>query len=304
MLSVGPAKAAPRPRHDDAASPERLVNVYVDVDILGEMRLAFGTGPIGAPSVSGAEALAALEAAWEGGIRHFDTAPAYGEAEPRLGAALAGHSRSEYTVSTKVGRVSMAKSRPYEPGAPVDGEARFDFSAAGVLASLERSHERLGLTSVDVALIHDPDSHVDQALAEALPAIRELGVEVGIGTTDVATAFRFVDHVDVVMIAGRWTLADRSGEGLLDACAERGVRVLAAAPFNSGLLACEDALYDYREPTGEAVARVAALRELHGDNLLGAALRFPLSHPAVSHVVAGMSSAAEVAANLQAFHTS
>jgi D-threo-aldose 1-dehydrogenase len=265
------------------------------------MRLAFGTGPIGAPNVTGGGARAALEAAWEGGIRHFDTAPAYGKAEPRLGEVLAGLPRGEYTVSTKVGRVSMAKSRPYEPGAPVDGEARFDFSAAGVLASLDRSLEQLGTGSVDIVLLHDPDAHADQALAEALPAIRELGVVVGIGTTDVATALRFVDHVDVVMIAGRWTLADRSGEVLLDSCAGQGVRVLAAAPFNSGLLARENALYDYREPTGEAVAHVAALRELHGDDLLGAALRFPLSHPAVSHVVAGMSSAAEVAANLRAF---
>jgi D-threo-aldose 1-dehydrogenase len=268
------------------------------------MRLAFGTGPIGAPSVTPVDARAALEAAWEGGIRHYDTAPAYGEAELRLGTVLDGLPRREYTVSTKVGRVSMAKSRPYEPGARVDGEARFDFSAAGALASLERSLERLGIETVDVVLLHDPDAHADQALGEALPALRELGVEVGVGTTDVATALRFVDHVDVVMIAGRWTLADRSGEGVLDACAVRGVRVLAAAPFNSGLLASANALYDYREPTGEALAHVAALRELHGDDLLGAALRFPLSHPAVSHVVAGMSSAAEVTANLRAFGTS
>jgi D-threo-aldose 1-dehydrogenase len=283
---------------------ERLVNVYVDVDILGMVRLAFGTGPIGGPSVTDGGARAALETAWEGGIRHFDTAPAYGEAESRLGAVLSVLPRDAYTVSTKVGRLSMTKSRPYEPGAPVDGEARFDFTADGVLASLERSLERLGTGTVDVVLLHDPDAHADQALEDALPAMRELGVNVGVGTTDVSTALRFVDHVDVVMIAGRWTLADRSGEGLLHACAARGVRVLAAAPFNSGLLARDDALYDYREPSGEAISRVARLRELYGDDLLSAALRFPLSHPAVSHVVAGMSSAAEVAANLRAFHAS
>ena len=268
------------------------------------MRLAFGTGPIGAPSVTDGESRAALEEAWSGGIRHFDTAPAYGQAERRLGATLEGLPRAAYTISTKVGRISMAKSRPYEPGAPVDGEARFDFSAEGVRRSVEGSLERLGTGSIDAVLIHDPDAEVDRALGEALPALPELGVQVGVGTTDVAAALRFVDHFDVVMIAGRWTLADRSGEPLLDACVARGVRVLAAAPFNSGLVARPDALYDYREPAGEAAARVAALREAYGGGLLAAALRFPLTHPAVSHVVAGMSSVAEVAANLRAFGAS
>ena len=146
--------------------------------------LAFGSGPIGAPSVSAATAAATIEAAWLAGIRHFDTAPAYGDAERRLGVALRGLPRAEATISTKVGRISMARSRPYDSGSPADGEARFEL--------------------------------------------------------------RFVPEVDVIMIAARWTLADRSAQPLLDACHAHGVRVLAAAPGSPREVACNAAAFGLR----------------------------------------------------------
>jgi D-threo-aldose 1-dehydrogenase len=264
--------------------------------------LAFGSAPIGARTVSDAAAAATIDAAWLAGIRHFDTAPAYGDAERRLGAALRDLPRKDVTISTKVGRLSMARSRPYESGSPADGEARFDFTAAGVRRSYERSCERLRTDRIDVVLLHDPEVDLDRALGEALPAARELGAgEVGVGTTSVETALRFIDAVDVVMIAGRWTLADRSARPLLDACAARGIRLLAAAPFQSGLLAARGAQYDYRAPTPPVAARVAQLRRRFGPLTLAAALRFPTLHPAVSHVVAGMGSLSEVACDAAAW---
>jgi D-threo-aldose 1-dehydrogenase len=264
--------------------------------------LAFGCGPL--------RAGAALDAAWEGGIRHFDTAPSYGDgvAEDLLGRALRQWP-DDVRVSTKVGRVRMAVADPY--GAP-DGPRReplFDFRAEAVRASVARSRTRLG--RLDTVLVHDPDAAVDLVLEETLPVLRELRDEgalraIGVGTTSVATARRLVPHVDVVMIAGAWSLTRRDAAPLLDECLHAGVEVLAAAPFDSGLLASDtpsaDARYLYRAAPAEVVElarRMASVCRDHGVSLPQAALWFPLRHPAVSTVVAGMRAAAEVHQNVQ-----
>jgi D-threo-aldose 1-dehydrogenase len=193
---------------------------------------------------------------------------------------------------------------------PDDLTRRFDFSADGVRRSLEGSLLRLGLDRVDVVLVHDPDDHVDQVLAEALPALvalRDEGVvgAVGVGMNQWQVPLRLVREadLDVVMVAGRWTLVDRSAEPLLDACAEAGVSVLAAAPYNSGLLAADEpdasGSFDYGPVPPAVLARARACARAareHGSTLPAAALQFPLRHPAVAAVVAGLRSADQATA--------
>jgi D-threo-aldose 1-dehydrogenase len=250
--------------------------------------------------VTDEQAAAAVDEAWRLGIRYFDTAPFYGDglSERRLGAALADRPRRELAVSTKVGRLV------------VDGEIRQDYSREGVLRSLEDSRARTGLDFFDLVLVHDPEDHIPEALAAAVPALCELRDEgaigaVGVGTNVPSTATELLRHggLDAVMLAGRWTLVDRSGGEVLHACAARGVAVLAAAPFNSGLLAepepRETATFDYRPAPPERLERARAAAEVcrgHGVELPAAALQFPLRHPAVAAVVAGLASDAEARA--------
>lgn len=289
---------------------------------VGVERLGFGSGPLGSPSqLTDAEAVAVVDAAWDEGIRAFDTAPSYGSglAEQRLGLALARRPRDQYAISTKVGRLSMANPDPYVPGAgvrqaPYPPRARFDFSAEGVRASIEGSLQRLGVEHLDAALLHDPEQHLNLAIGEGLPALRDLREEglvraIGVGTTSVAAALRLLREpgIDVMMLATRWTLADRTGQLVLDQCAERGVAVHAAAPFNSGLLASEhptaDRLFDYRPATVDKVQQALAFAEAcngHGAALPQAALQFALRHPAVERVVAGMGKVTDVRADAQA----
>jgi len=275
--------------------------------------LGFGGAPIGNlyTPVSDAQARATVDAAWAAGVRYFDTAPHYGLglSEQRLGAALRERPRAEFTVSTKVGRLLVPNASPRGSDLDIGGFAVpdaltrvFDFSRDSVLRSLESSLERLGLDRIDIVLIHDPDDHLDSALAQAVPALvelREQGVvgAVGAGMNTVNPLLRFVyeSDVDVVMVAGRWTLLDRSAAPLLDACAESGVAVLAAAPFNSGLLAeelpAEGTRFDYAPAAPGLLAaarRYADLARCHGATLPQLALQFPLRHPAVAGVVAGM----------------
>ncbi|WP_447008455.1 aldo/keto reductase [Saccharothrix isguenensis] len=217
--------------------------------------LGFGAAPIGNLYRARPDdvARAAVDAAWAEGVRYFDTAPHYGLglSERRLGAALASRPRDDYVISTKVGQLLEPNPAPTGSDLPHGGfdvpddltRVR-DYSADGVLRSIETSLERLGVDRIDIVLVHDPDDHVDQALAEAVPALaalREQGVvgAVGLGMNQWQASLRAVREtdVDVVMVAGRWTLVNRTARPLLDTCAECGVSVLAAAPFNSGLLA-------------------------------------------------------------------
>ncbi|GAA4189406.1 aldo/keto reductase [Streptosporangium oxazolinicum] len=286
-------------------------------------RYGFGAAPIGNlfSEVGEDAARAAVDAAYEAGVRLFDTAPHYGLglSERRLGAALAERPRDSYTLSTKVGRliVPTVGDGPFgrdDQGFDVPADLRrvWDFSRDGVLRSLEESLERLGLDAIDVVLIHDPDDHWEQAVSEAYPTLAELrdqGVvkAVGVGMNQAGMLAGFVREtgVDLVMLAGRYTLLDQSGEEeLLPLCAERGVSVLAAGVFNSGLLATHDpaGTYDYAPAPGpllERARRIAAVCERHGVTLPQAALAFPLRHPAVASVVIGARSAAEVTRNAE-----
>ena len=277
-------------------------------------RLVFGGAPIGglfAP-VSEAGARATLDAAWAAGIRAFDTAPHYGAglSEQRLGGFLRGMPRAEFTVCTKVGRRLVpdggADGAEGFYGAPPLARVR-DYSRDGVLASLEDSLARLGLDRVDVALIHDPDDHATQALDEAYPALAELRTArvvgaVGVGMNEARLLEWFVRRADLdcVLVAGRYTLLDTSAaRTLFPECLRRGVAVLAGGVFNSGVLASPQpgATYDYTAADPRIVARarrLAAICARHGLELAAAALRFSLAHPAVTAVVVGARSPAEI----------
>jgi D-threo-aldose 1-dehydrogenase len=275
-------------------------------------RIGLGTAPLGNlfQPLDDDQATATIAAAWDAGIRFFDTAPLYGHglAEARLGRGLRGYPRDAFVVSSKVGRL-LRPNPDHDPGifrVPRGLAPRFDYSRDGVLRSIEESLGRLGLDRLDVVLVHDPDHHEDEALEGAFPALLELrdqGVvrAIGSGMNQSGMLARFVDRVDLdcVLLAGRYTLLDRGGAALLDACAARGVGVIVGGVFNSGILARveADATFEY-EPASTAVrARAAELGracERHGVPLPAAALDFALRNPAVSAVVVGARRAGEI----------
>ncbi|MGC7095521.1 aldo/keto reductase [Amycolatopsis lurida] len=270
-------------------------------------------------AITDAAAAATVERAWGEGVRYFDTAPHYGLglSERRLGRALAGLPRHEFVVSTKVGRLLVpdpaGAGRRDDQGFDVPAAYRrvWDFSRDGVLRSLEASLSRLGLDRVDIVYVHDPDAHFAAALDEALPALAELrdqGVigAVGVGMNQVAMPAEFVRRadVDVVLVAGRYTLLDQPAlDELLPLCRGRGVAVVAAGVFNGGILATPSPgrMYDYAEAPPELVAtaeRIAAVCARHGVELPQAAIALPAGHPAVASVLLGAQSPAQVSANL------
>ena len=283
-------------------------------------RLGFGAAPIGnlyAP-VCDAEAAATVDAAWQCGVRFFDTAPLYGHglSERRLGAALRARPRDEIVVATKVGRLLVPDPSPPDHGFAATPPFRpeFDFSAAATCRSLDASLERLGLDRVDVLHVHDPDDHAEAALRGAFPALRRLRAEgvvraIGAGMNQSPLLARFVREADLdcVLVAGRYTLLEQPAlRDLLPLCAERGVAVIAAGVFNSGLLADPrpGATYDYTPASAalvERAQRLGAVCERHGIPLKAAALRFPLAHPAVACVLTGARTAAEMAENARLF---
>jgi len=287
--------------------------------------LGFGSAALGNlyTAVSDEQARATVDAAWDAGIRYFDTAPHYGLglAEQRLGAALAGRPRSEFVLSTKVGRLLVDSGQEASDLAEGGFELRstlrreVDFSADGVRRSLDESLVRLGLDRVDIVYVHDPDAgtgHERQVVEETVPALcalREQGVigAVGVGMNQWQMPARLVGStdLDLVLLAGRYTLLEqKSLTGLLDLCARQDVAVVAGAPFNSGLLASDDppadATWNYAPAPAGMLARARALAAAcaaAGVRLPAAALQFPLAHRAVVSVLAGMRSPDEVAAN-------
>ena len=287
--------------------------------------LGFGAAPIAGlyRAVDQTTARATIDAAWEGGIRYFDTAPHYGLglSEGRLGEAIRDRSREEVVVSSKVGRLLVPRTPPLPRDddlfdVPGDLTRRRDYSRDGVLRSLEATLQRTGLDRVDILYVHDPDEHWQEAVEQAVPALvelREAGVlgAIGVGMNQSAMLARFIREtdVDVVMLAGRYTLLDqRAADDLLPTALERGRSVVAAAVFNSGLLAREDvpdtATYDYEQASPDVRARarlVASVCREHGTTLPAAAIQFPLRHPAVASVVVGMRNPEEVHHNLVSY---
>ena len=260
-----------------------------------------------------------IEAAWNAGIRYFDTAPLYGYglAERRLGSVLRTKPREEFVISTKVGRL-LRPDAPAEPGQVFKDTPRlnpvFDFSYEATMRSLEESLDRLGLDHVDVLLIHDPDQHFDEALRGAYRALDQLRAEglvtaigAGMNQADMLARFAREADFDCFLLAGRYTLLDRVGaRELLPLCLERGVSVIAGGVFNSGILAepGPNAHFNYTPAPPELIQRahaIEAICERHGVDMKAAALQFPLRHPAVATVLTGCRSVSEMEENARLF---
>jgi len=283
--------------------------------------LAFGGASLGNlySETSDADAAASIAAAWECGIRYFDTAPHYGLglSERRLGSLLGAYPRDEYVISTKVGRLIVPNENPTEfddDGFIVPGDQRrqWDFTRDGVLRSVEASLARLGTDYIDILYLHDPDaSGIPDAAttgAAALIELRDQGVvrAVGIGSNSaeaVAQLFRESD-IDLAMLAGRYTLLEQNGaDEVFDAAGDRSI--VAVGVFNSGLLSTArpkpNAMYNYQPAPAELIDRANALAdaaEATGSTLPQAAIAFPLRNPQVASIAIGMRNATQVAANV------
>ncbi len=288
--------------------------------------LGVGTAPLGnlGTVVPEESAVACLQAAWDAGLRHYDTAPHYGAglAEHRLGNALRSRPRDSYTLSTKVGRLLHAAEdrRPMNQGFlhALPFRRTFDYTAAGTVRSLEDSHQRTGLSRFDIVYIHDcaEDWHgaawkerfaeAMAGAAEVLSAMRDRGEihawGMGLNLVEPALACLEAAKPDLFLIAGRYTLLDHSALGqLFPACLAKGVKVVLGGPYNSGLLA-GGTTFNYEPAKADIVARADAIRALcarHGTDIKAAALQFCAAHPAVAAVIPGPRSAAEVAQNAQ-----
>jgi D-threo-aldose 1-dehydrogenase len=294
-------------------------------------QLGFGAAPFGnlLAEMTDAQAYATVDAAVAAGVGYFDTAPFYGHglSEHRLGATLRAHPRERFQLSTKVGRRLVpdadrrATEGPFASTLPF--ACVYDYSYDGAMRSLEDSHQRLGMARIDIAFIHDMTPRWQGALLEeryaqslegayrALDGLRRAGVvgAIGVGINDVAILERYCrdGDFDVFMLAGRYTLLDTTAlPTLLPRCQERGVSIVLAAPYHSGILATgavDGAKYWYANAPDEVRGRVdqiAAICRRHGTSLQAAATQFPLAHPVIASVVAGLRDPTEVAAAVTA----
>lgn len=285
---------------------------------------SLGTASIGNlyEPVTDEQAWSVLDAAWECGVRYFDTAPHYGLglAERRLGAFLATKPRSRFLVSTKVGRLLV----PDPEGAgrldlanhyavPADTRRIWDFTPGGLRRGLDESLTRLGLDSVDVLYLHDPEEYeLRSALEHGLPALaalREEGVvsAIGVGSKSTEALVEAVRTglLDLVMVAGRFTVLEQPAlDELFPDCRRHGVGVVNAGVFNSGLLASPRPsttdYYEYGPVPADVLAKARAIAEVcseYGVDLPTAALTYSLREPLVRTVVAGAASPEHVRAN-------
>ncbi|MBY8875031.1 aldo/keto reductase [Micromonospora sp. PLK6-60] len=286
--------------------------------------LSFGAAQAGSlyRARSDEDVAAAIDAAWDVGIRYFDTAPHYGLglSERRLGAALRSRPRDEYVVSTKVGRLlvpSPDTAHLRDPDGfdvPADRRRVWDFSRDGVRRSLDESLTRTGLDRIDIVYLHDPDDHAEQAISEAIPALVELREQnvigaIGAGMNQSRMLTRLVEEtdVDVVMCAGRFTLLEQGAlADLLPAALRHDVAVVVAGVYNSGLLARDrpptNASYNYAQAPTELLDRanrIAGVCEEYGTTLPAAALAYARAHPAVVSLTIGMASARQVHETVQ-----
>ena len=280
--------------------------------------VGFGAAVIGNlyHETSDADAEQAIAAAWQAGIRYFDTAPHYGLglSERRLGQALQHFPRDEFVVSSKVGRLLVPNPHPTgrdREGFAVPDELRRerDYSRDGVLRSIDATLTRTGLDRLDLVYVHDPEDHWRQATTEAIPTLADLRSQgvvraIGVGMNHSPMVARFLREtpVDAAMLAGRYTLLEQDAlDDALVAAAAEGKSVVAVGVFNSGILAQPrpgpGTTYDYQAAPPGMITRVnqiADICEQHGTRLSAAAIAFPLAHPSVVSVTLGMRTADEV----------
>jgi len=295
--------------------------------------LGFGAAPLGNlyRPMTEKEARATLDAAWSAGCRYYDTAPLYGLglSETRLNGFLRAKPRDSYLLSTKIGRLLelCSPADRSRQGAFFETPSRrevFDYSYDGVMRSLEFSLERLGLDHIDIVYAHDVDvfTHGTQEAADA--RIRELmeggykalvelrdggaikAIGAGINEWEVAERLAHAGDFDLFLLAGRYTLLEQEAlTSFLPYCVEKDIGIVIGGPYNSGILATgpkPGAFYNYAPaaaPVLERVAKIQAICKAHGVKLAEAALRFPLSHPAIVSVIPGGQKPAEVTRNAE-----
>lgn len=285
-------------------------------------RLSLGTAPLGGlfKSVTDADGDELLNTALDVGINYFDTAPQYGHgvAEIRLGKALRG-AKVPFVVETKVGRVLRhdpnAEVFPWFPDAPRDLVPVFDYSPDGIRRAFDESLERMGLDHLDIVLMHDCEKHVKEAIESAFPVLAEYRSQglikaVGIGINHAEEALQIMKgtDLDIALIAGRYSLLDQiSHRELFPYALSHNIDISMGGVLNSGVLAnpVAGATYNYLPASDEIIARAAKIGEfLKARNipLLAAALQFPLRHPAVTSVLTGPRTAAELLENVDAFN--
>jgi D-threo-aldose 1-dehydrogenase len=296
-------------------------------------RIGFGGAPLGdlrrAPTEAGAREL--LEAAWDTGIRYFDTAPFYGAglSERRIGDFLRDKPRDSYVLSTKVGRLlvpdrAFAIERQGDPRA-LPFRPKFDFSYDGVMRSYDNSLQRIGLESIDILFLHDigafsqRERHAE-SMAQALDgggirALEELRASgavraIGAGVNEWQIIDELMNHArfDIFLLANRYTLLDQEViDTLLPRVQREGVAIVDGAPLNSGILATgpvPNAIYDYAQASPEMIEKTRRIKELcdrHGTTLIRAALSFPLGHAAITAIIPGFSNVAEFNDNLAGY---
>ena len=303
----------------DATQTRRLGKTALEVTALG-----FGGAVVGNlySTLAEDQALETVDTAYSEGLRFFDTAPFYGHglSEHRIGDVLRRYPRESFVLSTKVGRLLRPETNvSVDPGvfsAVLPFQPVFDYSFDGAIRSIEDSLQRLGLNRIDVALIHDIDvfthgvDRVDERFREAMEgayrALDKLRSEgtvaaIGAGLNEWEACYR-----DCFLLAGRYTLLQQESlDPFLRLCQERGIGIIVGGPYNSGILATgavEGATYDYSPAAPEILERTRRVQEVcdrYQIPLPSAALQFPLGHPAVSTVIPGARSAAEVRHNLQ-----
>jgi D-threo-aldose 1-dehydrogenase len=274
------------------------------------------------------DAAALLDYAWQRGIRYFDAAPHYGRgrAEERLGAYLSAKPRESYVVSTKVGRVLRAGPKLTEADgflSPLPNAVHYDYSAAGIRESFEGSCDRLKTNRIDIIYVHDigtlthgsnNPAHLDALLGSGLPELERLKAEgrigaIGLGVNETQVCLEVMAHhdLDVILLAGRWTLLDRSAEAeLVPLCENRGTSLILGGIFNSGILATgavDGAHYDYGSASQSILAHVRHLERQCADEqvpLATAAMQFGLSRPCVASVLIGTGKTSSLKRNLDA----
>jgi D-threo-aldose 1-dehydrogenase len=309
----------------DPRATRKLGSAPVNVTVMG-----FGGAPLGGfrGRIVEEEAVGAIRTAYDAGLRYLDTSPyyGYGRSELRFGHVLRDLPRESYVLSTKVGRwMTPLRAGDDREGLRPGGlpfRPTFDYSYDGAMRSLEQSYLRLGVASVDIVYIHDVDPYThgeewerrfDEAMAgchRALVELRKTGEikAIGVGLNDTEPCLRFAREADIdcMLLAGRYTLLEQGALGeLLPLCQEKQIGVVIGGPFNSGVLVTgpvEGATYNYGAAPAtvmERVGRIKAVCERHGVPMAAAALQFPLGHPAVSSVIPGAVSRAEVVQNIE-----
>lgn len=297
-------------------------------------QLGFGSAPLSGfrGFIPEEEAGGTIRTAYDAGLRLFDTAPyyGYGRSEHRVGHVLRQLPRDSFVLSTKVGRVLL----PVRRGDDTEGlrpgglpfRDRFDYSRDGTMRSIEQSMARLGITEIDILLVHDADIFMHkteeaadrafrEAMAGCIPTLRDLrsqgvikAVGVGLNRTEASIRFAKEADIDCILLAGRYTLLEQhSLDELLPICEQKDIGIMLGGPYNSGILATgavPGAKYDYGDAPAEIlerVARIDAVCRRHGVPMKAAALQFPLGHPKVASIIPGAMSRAEVLENVALF---